>query len=263
MKIICTTSNSYKHIVPIFIHLFNKYWGDPIEIVGYEHPGCELPANFTFHSMGVQSGNKQDFSNDLRKYFEKQDQYFIWLMEDTFIKEVDFEKLGKCKVLFHSKMNIGRISLSSDSLKHYTSKPIYDTLLLGVGNHCTIHSTPPDSDYRLSTQPAIWNRDYLLKWLRPDHSPWEFENLKGTLMQTPDNEFLNLALEPPVLRHNEGVRKRDLYAYDLNGIDESVINEMKEKNIMKIHVGCGKRIFRVGIMLTVQTSHTSTQKIFS
>lgn len=229
MKIIVTTSNAYKHIVPIFIHLFNKYWGAPVEIVGYEYPGCELPSNFTFHSMGEQSGNKQDFSNDLRKYFEKQDQYFIWLMEDTFVKEIRVGRLQDAIYLLQDK-RIGRISLSSDSIKHYTNE--YRMPDRECQYFVGALTTPPDSDYRLSTQPAIWNRDYLLKWLRPNHSPWEFENLKGTLMQTPDNEFLNLALDPPVLKHNEGVRKRDLYAYDLNGIDESVINEMKEKNIL-------------------------------
>lgn len=54
MKIVCTTSDKYLHLMPVFVYLFNKYWpNQQCEVVGYQKPN-NLPDNFTFHSMGVQ-----------------------------------------------------------------------------------------------------------------------------------------------------------------------------------------------------------------
>lgn len=220
LKIIVTTSNSYSHIIPVFSYLFNRYWNEPFELVGYKKPD-NLPDNCSFHSMGEQRG-PQYFSDDLIEYFKRQDEYFIWCMEDTFIKNTVNTKTLHFLFDFLNAKNIGRVSLSPDSVKHYTE-------IYRVVDGITIYKTPPDSDYRLSTQPAIWNKNYLLKWLLPDHTPWQFENLKGTLMQKPDHEFINLALDKyhaPVV-HNEGVRKRDLFQYDLAGMSEEDIDYIK------------------------------------
>jgi len=226
-KIIVTTSDRYHHILPVFFFLFEKYWGGEVELVGYKEPK-NLPSYCTFHSMGEQRG-PSFFSDDLIKYFEKQDDHIIWLMEDTFLKDhVKYQRLTDLMSLMKYNANIGRISLSCDSIKHYTT--LYGQLADGA----EIFQTPPVSAYHLSTQPAIWNKKFLLKWLWPGHSPWEFENLKGTIYDHPENEFVNLALDKfnAPIQHNEGVRKRDLHAFDLNGIDENVIAEMKEKNIL-------------------------------
>src|SRR5688572_16100769 len=112
LKIICTTSNSYLHIVPVFCHLFNKFWGGPCEIVGYEEPE-NLPSNFTFYSMGVQ-GDKKEFSNDLRKYFQKQEAFFIWCMEDSFLRApVNQDTLKMLRVL--CAHDVGRINLTNEA----------------------------------------------------------------------------------------------------------------------------------------------------
>lgn len=213
--IVVTTSDRYLHIIPVFCYLFNKYWGGPFELVGYTKPD-NLPDNCTFYSMGEQ-GSVNEFSDDLRLYFSMQDsRHFIWLMEDTFLRsQVNFDTLDKIRTLMTSRPKIGRFSLSPDSIKFYTQH-------YGYLDDAIIYRTPSNSDYRLSTQPAIWNKNYLLKWLQPDHTPWQFENLKGTLMKQPDNDFSNLALDKynaPVM-HNEGVRKRDLFQYDLTGMAE-------------------------------------------
>src|ERR1035438_568210 len=110
-KIIVTTSDKYHHIIPIFVFLFQKYWGSKqrVELVGYKTPDCLLPDNFTFVSIGEQ-GSKKDFSTDLRKYFEEQDEYFIWSMEDTFLKKtINFESLDVLISLMKENTDIGRV----------------------------------------------------------------------------------------------------------------------------------------------------------
>lgn len=226
MKVICTTSDLYHHILPVFFYLFEKYWGGEVELVGYKQPK-NLPSYCSFHSMGDQRG-PSFFSDDLIKYFEKQNDRFIWIMEDTFLKApVNHERISTLRGLMRNDSTIGRISLSCDSIRHYTEVYMHTDAVV-------IYKTPPVSAYHLSTQPAIWNKNYLLKWLWPNHSPWEFENLKGMIYEHPENEFVNLALDKfnAPIQHNEGVRKRDLHAFDLNGIDEKVIEEMKQLNIL-------------------------------
>lgn len=225
IKVIVTTSNAYKHLIPVFCFLFNRFWNDkqPVELVGYDHPYCKLPDNFTFVSLGNQSNTNKDFSNDLRKYFEKQDQYFCWLMEDTLIKSVNFETLKIAEfVATNIDSRIGRVSLGNFSVNQYTE-------FYGRISDYMIYMTPPKSEYRLSTQIAIWNKDFLLRYLTADLNPWEFE-----CQEKVDDEFYNVCLEKhdaPV-SHNEGVRKHDLFKYDLNGIPEEVLQEMRDLKII-------------------------------
>ena len=71
LPIYLTTSNGREHIIKVFCHLFNKYWGSDsiVNLVGYEQPNMDLPDNFNFISMGEQVGGIQMWSTDLRKFF--------------------------------------------------------------------------------------------------------------------------------------------------------------------------------------------------
>lgn len=220
MKIIVTTSDKYSHILPIFYHLYNKYWGDPAELVGYTPPEC-LPENFTFHSLGKQR-HKRDFSEDLFKYFEKQDDYFIWMMEDTFIKDhIDKEGLELLKGVTERK-NIGRINLTGINYKKHF--PPYD-----IVNEKILYENPIGSSYRISTQPSIWNRRFLLRYLTPGLTPWDFES-----QETFNDGYrvLTLTNDNAPLKHNEGVRRFDIHKYNLTGIDAETISDMQKLQII-------------------------------
>lgn len=200
MKIIITTSDNYHHLLPIFFYLYNKYWGEPFDLVGHAKPECELPDNCTWVSLGPQ-GSKQDWSNQIRPYFEQQPDWFVWMMEDTFLKsKVNFN-------LNAIPFRAGRIDLTKDIQHREHTKT--DSLIMAH----------PNSRYRLSTQPSIWNRDYLLKNLLPNLSPWDFET------QDPKNDGWDIMgwLHPPV-SHNEGVRRFDLYKLNLDGMCQEDID---------------------------------------
>ena len=222
MKIICTTSDAYSHILPIFCYLFNKNWSSNlhVEVVGYKKPSFDLPSNFTFHSLGVQTDSKKDFSNDLRKYFEKQSQYFIWLMEDSFIKKVDLIGVDILKKLTHLEDNVGRVNLTKETVKqdHYARYFIYDD---------QIFANTQTAKYRLSTQPSIWNRDFLLKYLTQDLTPWEFETQESI-----NDGYQILGFNRNIIDHNEGVRRFDISKSNLDGIEEKQLLEMKSLNII-------------------------------
>jgi hypothetical protein len=204
MKVIITTSDLYHHLLPIFFKLYVREWNWPCELVGYKKPVMELPECCTWVSLGVQRGPKY-FSDDLRPYFEKQDQFFIWIMEDTFLKGVDF-KLLELSIKGLSKW-IGKWCLTNESTRrdHRTMNTIYKSDLFEVAQ---------DAKYRLSCQPAIWNREYLVASLKPGLSPWEWET------QHPVNDGYDIVgFKENVVRHNEGVTKKDIHKLNLTGIE--------------------------------------------
>lgn len=217
IPIIVTTSNRYLHIIPVFTYLFNKHWSatQPVTIVGYDAPN-NLPKNFTFHSMGEQTGDATNFTRDSRKFFAMQPQYFIWCMEDTFIRSAD---VGKIDLIYRSleisKQKIGRFNLAHEVMKQ-------DHYFYGTMDGMPVYANSKVSLYRLSTQPSIWNRDYALEYMQKDLNCWQFESQSD--FQNDDWDVCGLSdLHAPLL-HNEGVRKRNLFEYDLNGLSEEDVN---------------------------------------
>lgn len=207
MKIIVTTSDKYHHILPVFFYLYNKYWGASFELVGYKKPECELPDNCTWVSLGEQ-GDKNNWSTSLRGYFEQQPDWFVWLMEDTLIKG-NFSEIS-IKMLF-LREEIGKVCLTDDIIRREHTK------------HAFTVTAHPSSRYRLSTQPSIWNKKYLLQYLTPCLSPWDFETLD------PKNDGWDVVgfIDPPV-KHNEGVRRHDIYKLNLDGMSQDDIDHINE-----------------------------------
>jgi hypothetical protein len=221
MKIICTTSNGYERILRIFVFLFNKNWdsNQKVEIVGYNKPNFNLPDNFDFISLGEQIGDSRNFSNDLRKYFESQDTFFCWIFNDSFIKSIDFEKLDYLWSLRNN--SIGRINLCSKAglLQDHFIHENYSDYKIVENTQTAL--------YRLCTQPSIWHKQFLLKYLTKGLTPWEFET-----QESKNDGWRIIGLEKDVLIHNEGVTKHDIYKLNLNGIKVEQINEMKQFGIL-------------------------------
>lgn len=215
MKVIATTSNSYQHLIPVFLYLFKKYWNWPCVIVGYDRPKCTMPDGITFHSMGEQRGPKY-FSDDLRIFFETQDETFIWVMEDTFIRQrVDVQRvLNLCKIL-NRLPQVGRMNLTGESLKQTNE-------FLAECEGERLYLNGYDAKYRLSTQPSIWRKKFLLNYLTPGMNPWEFET-----QPTRVDGWQILGPETPAVVHNEGVRRFDLHELNLDGIEMVDLNHIK------------------------------------
>lgn len=205
MKIIITTSDNYHHLLPIFFYLYNKYWGEPFELVGHAKPECELPENCTWVSLGPQLGPNK-WSDQLRPYFEQQPDWFVWMMEDTFIKDYKINSI----IEMGNDTDIGRVDLTNDITKREHSFTI-----AGILAH-------PTSRYRLSTQPSVWYKKFLLQYLTPGLSPWDFET------QDPKNDgWRVLGCVTPFILHNEGVRRFDTRKLNLDGVCQDDIEHIK------------------------------------
>lgn len=207
LRVVVSTSDRYHHLLPVFFYLYGCYWNAPFDLVGYAKPSCPLPDNCTWVSLGEQ-GPVNEWSTDLRRYFEsiKEDQ-FVWLFEDTLIRSFD-------NSVDHIKLseNVGRICLTDDTKKreHYS-------------DGWFVHASPT-SRYRLSTQPSIWNKKYLLQYLNPGLNCWDFET------QDPINDGWDILgyVNPPLVS-NEGVRRFGIRKLNLDGIcedDKNYINKI-------------------------------------
>lgn len=203
IKVVITTSNAYHHLLPIFFRLYVREWNWPCELVGYDKPAMELPECCTWVSLGKQRGPKY-FTSDLRPYFEKQDQWFIWLFEDSFVRSVNKERLTKALSWLKTEWQdaqVGRFCLSNEGM----NRPHIVNGALWMAH--------PQSLYRLSTQPSIWNRDFLLQYMKPGMSPWDFEK------QPTVDEWRIIGPVGSIVTHNEGVTKHDIHKLNLKGIE--------------------------------------------
>lgn len=207
ITIIVTTSDNYHHCLPVFFKQYAKFWNEPFELVGYKKPDIKLPENCTWVSLGEQRG-PQYFTDDLKPYFEKQPVCFVWMMEDSFIKTpVDSARVERLsysiikQMPFLDRPQIGKVCLTNESIGRPHQKA--DGLFY----------VAQEADYRLSSQPAIWNRDFLVESMKPGLTPWKWET------QNPKNDgwYIFGPIEN-VIEHNEGVRKNNIRELNLEGL---------------------------------------------
>jgi len=199
MKVIVTTSDAYHHILPYFFRQYNKFWGDPFELVGYKKPD-NLPDNCTFVSLGEQ-GIVQSFTKDLKPYFAKQPDYFVWMMEDSLIR--GFDRIAYDTIIDKfSVLPFGKINLTNEGT-HREHQVDGDYFYV-----CR------NTLYQLSTQPAIWNRDFLLSYMNPGLTPWGFETQKAY----PEDNYKIVGPTTHILHHNEGCRRHNIHDLNLEGL---------------------------------------------
>jgi hypothetical protein len=172
-----------RHIVPlcdetletikVTSYLFEKYWpGHKIDFLGFKEPEFVLPDNHKFISLAPeQVGGAKKWTRYIESYVKNvQDEFLIFSLDDFFIGwQPDFEMLNEIMDIMLDDKSIGRFCLSYDAANNCLSRVVkrntgYD-----------IVSVEKEQLYRISTQPALWRREYLLKFLSHDWSPWNFE----------------------------------------------------------------------------------------
>ncbi len=222
MRIVVSTCNTHLHLIPIFTYLFNKYWGeDEVILLGYDEPE-DLPDNFTFVQMNDgDQGKKQDFSNHLFSYFSSiDDTHIIWSFEDTFFKSPVKHTVIDILKSYLSFDEIGRIDLTEGMSTR--SNKLFDT-----NNGLKILSNHTDVNYKISTQMSIWNRQYLLDYLKPDRTPWTFETQGSTEAKRDNRLILGVNRPNAPVDKNEGVTKQNLHKFNLKGMDKETIHYIR------------------------------------
>ena len=165
--VLVVSCDRYRDLWTPFFALFWRYW-----------PDCPFPvylgSNFATHAdkrvKSLSAGEDQSWSKNLRFFLENIDaQYVLLLLEDFFLNRQPptsslLENLAALHKLNGTVLRLYPHPKPNKRLKGYPA----------------IGSLHPSAPYRVSTQPAIWNRTGLLALLQEDESPWQFEQ-QGTI----------------------------------------------------------------------------------
>ena len=225
-KIFVSTSNDYHRCLLPFAYLFNKFWSNKQEVVflGYNKPNFNLPPNFSFKSLGVQRGPKY-YAEDLRTFLQSiDDQYFIYTMEDQFILDyVNLDILNILLDLVKKEESIGRANLTNSIFQTHMGKNHQDFKL--IDNYNIIEYTQ-NSSFRITCEWAIWDKNYMLKYLQENLTPWEFERQSGK-----DGSHLIGCKNKVAIRHAEAIRRGKVNEdFDFRFVNENEELSDKIKN---------------------------------
>lgn len=182
MKIYIPTSNNSIYLVEALLFSLKKYWPNysnyKIIILGYNKPEYSIDDNVSFFKLNNHDPI-ENWAIDLKNYFSTvTDDNFIYMNDDCPLSRiVDSELLNFLKeLIFKNKNNkIGRICLTKDISKNQSH------FLLEDLKEFQIIESYQNAKYRTSTQFSIWNREYFLKYLKPNLTPWEYEGLTDPL----------------------------------------------------------------------------------
>tara|TARA_R100000008_G_C3583211_1_gene170098 strand:- start:509 stop:2302 length:1794 start_codon:yes stop_codon:yes gene_type:complete len=176
-------------ILKMFSHLFTKFWGNeyPVVIMGFGKPDFELPNNFTFVSMAKeQNGGSKKWTRYIHDYLASiEDEYIIFCLEDFFpTQKPNIKLLNKIFDYMKENQNVGRFDLTWDSFINVfdrSNRAKVSNSYKRVTNidDSVVIDIPKLAPYRISTQPALWRKEYILEFLNNDWSPWDFE-IMGT-----------------------------------------------------------------------------------
>jgi len=232
-------------ILKLYSFLFQKFWGDEqkVVIMGFSKPNFELPENFSFVSLaGKQEGGSKNWTRYIHDYIASLDEdYLTFSLEDFFAIEKPNKKMLADLFGFMKKNpNIGRADITWDSFinvfdKNNRAKKMYKQV--GSLDGSKIIEIPKSAPYRISTQPAIWKREYILKFLDNNWSPWDFEVIGTSISQKMDEQVIACADSSFVNYPTKWIHKGAISRYhedkiNVLGLDVDTIKEIVEKKLV-------------------------------
>lgn len=172
-RLICFTADPQLWCLKPFEYFMQKYWpGIYVVVAGFSLVPVSYPmvsmGDITDYPFGKWSNAVIDFLGYL------QDPLVIPWLEDFWpIRRVDERAVSILAQYMLDHPEVARMDLSTDRL--------YAGNLRNVGavEHIDLITNDYPVAYACSLQPGIWRRTELLKVLRPDESPYDFE-IAGT-----------------------------------------------------------------------------------
>jgi hypothetical protein len=175
MAILVNSSDGFRDCWFPFFHLLQTHWPAcrfplylNIESASYEHPS--LPVLCLNHPADA-SGRKVPWSDRLLASLRViPERYVMYMQEDYFL-----DAPVRNDIVEESLRLLAREGLGCVHLTHFGSRR-------GRRGAELPHlvDVPRFSHYRVSTQAAIWDKDVLMSYVRPDETVWETEIL-GTM----------------------------------------------------------------------------------
>lgn len=167
MKVYVLTCDKYRHLIEPFSHLMNKYWpNQEVIVIGFQAPQADLPSNFVFLSLGKEE--ELPWADRLLKAIDYLGHdHFVFLLEDYFLTgSIDDTEVKRRYNIIKSDPNIGKIDLSEHIYMHGADGMFDETLFI---------SEKKNSQYTMSFQPAIWNKDMFKRFFVRGETSWQSE----------------------------------------------------------------------------------------
>lgn len=189
MKLFVPTSDQYSHLIPLFISLMKEYWPKQETIfLTYKYQKID-EENFKTISLGKQL---KSWTDPLREYFESIDDQLVALtLEDMIpITPVDIKKIEILKNWILNKKASKAIMHNHLNIYAEVSKENKDIMILN-----------PNAPYRCTIHPSIWDREYLIEYLKPNRSLWDFEILGSQEMKQDNKTIISYASSDSQTNH--------------------------------------------------------------
>ena len=227
-SIFVNTTDSFEDCWYPFFVLFKNFWPNCDEKIYLNTETKDfsfLGLNIISIKNNIQTPNKKIKWSDclIRGLNEVETDIILYLQEDYFINNyVDFNQIDEFVNLM-GKEDITCIHLTS------------------VGPHGPYISTQnkklnrvaQKAHYRISTQASLWKKETLIKYLRPNENPWQFER-NGTKRSYEERDNFS------IINFDFFNNEKKIIPYNATGIIrgkwvKEIVFELFRENNIKIH----------------------------
>lgn len=184
ISVLIGTCDKYEPIWKNFQICFNKTWvHETNNIFVTESKTVPQYTNTKFAS--IQS-SKSTWALRMLDGLSACNTDYIFFILDDYLFTYSYSKQDLLDYLsFMEAYSINRLQISPSGFQSYKSIHGIDKKYLQIPNY---------SLYGISLQPSIWRKDYILKMLLPEYSPWDFE-IKGSNSINLDDKNHNIFID--------------------------------------------------------------------
>ena len=179
------TCDSYLDLIPGFSILYERYFEPNIEtLIVSETEDLDIP-KYKF----ITPGKKQWGERIINALSETKTEYVFFVLDDYYLCQLLTNEYIEYLLKFMDNRNVNKIMLSPvpDFAKYEYLESIN-----------TMHKMSPTSPWLTSVQPAIWRKSELLKFLKPEYTPWNFEVKGSELAKNNVENYFVAKLDNPI-----------------------------------------------------------------
>ena len=179
------TCDSYLDLIPGFSILYERYFEPNIEtLIVSETENLDIP-KYKF----ITPGKKQWGERIINALSETKTEYVFFVLDDYYLSQLLTNEYIEYLLKFMDNRKVNKIMLSPvpDFAKYEYLESIN-----------TMHKMSPTSPWSTSVQPAIWRKSELLKLLKPEYTPWNFEVEGSKLAKNNVENYFVAKLDNPI-----------------------------------------------------------------
>jgi hypothetical protein len=197
--ILVISCDSYQDLWPPFFKCFFKYWPDCPYPVYLGSNRCRYPDD---RVRPILVGDDKDYSSNLLEMLKhlKEDWVLLWIEDRVLCAPVESARICTF-VRLAQRVGAGYLKLI----------PIHPFALTSNVGH-EIGDLERGCKYRVSITVALWNKETLVKLLRPGESAWEIERNGSGRSNALSERFLSLSKlardNPPITERHLIIRGR-------------------------------------------------------